>query len=114
MKRTIESTDNPFAALGLVDAEERALKIDLTVIVNRIIQKKRLCQADVSTILSIPQPRVSALQNYKLDHFSVERLLEFLTSLGQNVEIRITPTAARVHKGSCVAKVIFSPQRSTT
>ncbi|MBK7034492.1 MAG: hypothetical protein IPH49_14790 [Ignavibacteria bacterium] len=38
----------------------------------------------MSTILSIPQPRVSALQNCKARPFSpVERLLEFLTLLGQ-------------------------------
>lgn len=108
MKHNIEATHNPFADLGFADAEERALKVDLTVIVNRIIQQKRLRQADVSTILSIPQPRVSALQNYKLDHFSVERLLEFLTLLGQNVEIRISPAAANVRKGRSAAKVTFT------
>jgi len=33
---------------------------------------------------------VSALANYKLDGFSVERLMTFLTSLDQDVEIVIS------------------------
>jgi hypothetical protein len=33
--------------------------------------------------------KVSALQNYKLDGFSVERLMTFLTGLGSDIEIRI-------------------------
>jgi UDP-glucose 6-dehydrogenase len=39
------------------------------------------------TLLNIPQPKVSALKNYRLDQFSVERLMEFLTALNQDVEI---------------------------
>jgi predicted XRE-type DNA-binding protein len=41
----------------------------------------------VAKILRIPQPKVSALKNYRLDGFSVEKLLEFLTGLYQDVEI---------------------------
>jgi predicted XRE-type DNA-binding protein len=41
--------------------------------------------------LGIPQPRVSDLKNYRLDNFSVERLMELLISLDQGVEIMIRP-----------------------
>jgi len=37
----------------------------------------------------IDQPKVSALADYKLDGFSVERLMIFLTALDQDVEIVI-------------------------
>jgi hypothetical protein len=40
---------------------------------------------------AVPQPKVSALKNYRLDQFSVERLMEFLTALNQDVEIMIRP-----------------------
>jgi hypothetical protein len=33
------------------------------------------------------------LKNYQLDQFSVERLMEFLTALNQDVEIIIRPRA---------------------
>ena len=39
--------------------------------------------------LGINQPKVSALANYKLDGFSVERLITFLTALDRDVEIAI-------------------------
>jgi hypothetical protein len=40
---------------------------------------------------SIRQPHVSALVRYRLNRFSVERLMDFLTHLGKDVEIRIAP-----------------------
>jgi predicted XRE-type DNA-binding protein len=51
--------------------------------------------------LSITQPNVSALRNYKLDGFLVERLMTFLTALDRDVDniIRRKPrsrTAARI------------------
>ena len=39
--------------------------------------------------LGINQPKVSALANYRVDGFSVERLMTFLTALDQDVEIVI-------------------------
>jgi predicted XRE-type DNA-binding protein len=39
--------------------------------------------------LSINQPKISALKHYKLEGFSVERLMTFLTTLGSDIEIRV-------------------------
>ena len=48
--------------------------------------------------LEINKPKVSTLLHYKLEGFSVERLIRFLVALGQDVEIvrseRITVSAA--------------------
>jgi len=41
------------------------------------------------------QPHVSDLACYRLNRFSVERLMEFLTRLGKDVEIRIAERPAR-------------------
>jgi predicted XRE-type DNA-binding protein len=38
--------------------------------------------------------RKHVLRNYRLDQFSVEKLMEFLTALNHDVEIRIRPRAA--------------------
>jgi Helix-turn-helix domain len=48
-----------------------------------------LSQAKAAPLLSINQPKVSALSRYRLEGFSVERLMRFLTSLDQDVEIVI-------------------------
>jgi hypothetical protein len=52
-------------------------------------QRRGLTQAAAAEKLGINQPKVSALANYKLDGFSVERLMTFLTALDQDVEIVI-------------------------
>jgi len=48
-----------------------------------------MSQTAAAEKLHINQPKVSALANYKLDGFSVERLMIFLTALDQDVEIVI-------------------------
>ena len=86
-------TTNVFADLGYTDAAERQTKTRLALAVNELLKGRKLKQREIATLLSIPQPKVSALKNYRLDNFSVERLMEFLTSLDQDVEIMIRPRA---------------------
>lgn len=85
------SSGNVFADLGLPDAAELDTKVRLAVEINRLIAAQHLTQATAAELLEVTQPKVSALKNYKLDGFSVERLMGFLLALGQDVEIRITP-----------------------
>jgi predicted XRE-type DNA-binding protein len=80
---------NVFADLGCPDAEERQTKLRLARALNQIIARRRLTQAAAAERLGINQPKVSALANYKLDGFSVERLLTFLTALDRDIEIVI-------------------------
>jgi hypothetical protein len=49
-------------------------------------------QAEAGKILGIQQPHVSALMRNRAGTFSVERLMDFLTALGQDVEIIVKPT----------------------
>ena len=42
------------------------------------------------------QPKVSALKGYKLEGFSVERLMHFATALEHDVVIEISPRAAAI------------------
>ncbi len=82
-------TGNVFADLGYADAEERQTKLRLAYAINGIVERQRMTQAAAAGKLGINQPKVSALANYKLDGFSVERLMTFLTALDQDVEIVI-------------------------
>lgn len=82
-------TGNVFADLGLADAEDRQTKVRLALAVNTIIQDRRLKQAQAAKLLSVGQPKISALANYKLEGFSVERLMGFLTALDRDIEIVI-------------------------
>ena len=87
----IRGTTNVFEDLGYVAAGERQTKTRLALAVNDLLKERKLKQREIAELLHIPQPKVSALKNYRLDQFSVERLLTFLTALNQDVEIVIRP-----------------------
>ena len=95
-RTTIEKgSGNVFADLGYPDAKERTLKVQLAMEVNRLLDARGLTQAECARALGIRQPHVSDLVRFRLDRFSVERLMNFLTGLGKDVEIRIRPRPAR-------------------
>jgi predicted XRE-type DNA-binding protein len=81
--------------LQLPDAEEKHTKVRLAVTINQIIESGNLSQAAASAILKINQPKISALANYRLGGFSVERLMNFLNALGRDVEIVIRKAPGR-------------------
>jgi predicted XRE-type DNA-binding protein len=85
---------NVFADLGLHEAKELKLKVRLAVEVNRALEERQLSQEKATKVLGIRQPHVSDLVRYRLDRFSVERLMDFLTRLGKEVQIRIRPRRA--------------------
>lgn len=93
---TIErGSANLFADLGYADAGERQTKLRLAMAINAVIGEAALTQAAAAERLGVNQPKVSALANYRLSGFSVERLMAFLTALGQDVEIVVRPKARR-------------------
>lgn len=85
--RVTASSGNVFVDLGLPRAEEKLTQVRLAVAINQTIKTRRLSQASAARILGINQPKISALANYRLDGFSVERLMRFLNALGRDVEI---------------------------
>lgn len=83
----VRSSGNVFADLNLPNAVELDTKARLGAAINLNIERNRLTQAEVAATLGVNQPKVSALIHYKLEGFSVERLMHFLVALGQDVEI---------------------------
>ena len=83
------SSGNVFADLRLPNAEEKQTKVRLAVAINRIIVDQTLSQRAAARRLKINQPKISALSNYRLEGFSVKRLMNFLTALDRDVEIVI-------------------------
>ena len=87
-----EGSGNVFADLGLPNADQELMKARLTLQIYRIVKDRDLTQTDAGKILGIPQPHVSALMRNRAGNFSVGRLIEFLTALGQDVEITVRQT----------------------
>lgn len=89
--RVTESSGNVFADLGFPNAEREQLKANLILQIYRLIKGRGLTQARAGEVLGIKQPHVSALMRGQSGIFSVERLMEVLTALGQDVEITVGP-----------------------
>ena len=85
----IRGSTNVFADLGYLDAEERQTKLRLAYLLNTILSDRGLTQSEAAKLLEINQPKISALANYKLEGFSIERLMTFLTALDRDVDIVI-------------------------
>jgi predicted XRE-type DNA-binding protein len=96
---------NVFTDLGFPDAEELQTKLRLAYALNEIMDAQRLTQAAAAERLGLNQPKVSALRNYKLEGYSVERLMTLLNALDQDVEIviRKKPRSRAAAKISVVA-----------
>ncbi len=88
-ERIVPSSGNVFADLGLPDAAELDTKVRLAAAINQSLAARKLTQASAASLLGVNQPKVSALKNFRIDGFSVERLMTFLTALGSDIEIRI-------------------------
>jgi predicted XRE-type DNA-binding protein len=99
--RVREGSGNVFADLGFPNPEREQLKARFTLQIYRLIKDRTLTQAEAGKILGIKQPHVSGLMRGQSGAFSVERLMDFLTALGQDVEITLRPTRKK-HGGVSV------------
>lgn len=92
-----ESSGNVFADLGFPNPEREEVKARLTLQIYRLVKQRGLTQAAAGEILGIKQPHVSGLMRRQSGTYSVERLMDFLAALGQDVEITVRPTRKKDH-----------------
>jgi predicted XRE-type DNA-binding protein len=92
-----DSSGNVFADLGIENADEYMAKSQLAAEILRIVQRRRLTQAQAAKLLGIRQPKVSELLRGRLDGFSTDRLLRFIIRLGYDVQIKLSKARARTH-----------------
>jgi len=90
--RVKAGSGNVFADLGFANPKREELKARLTLQIYRLIKQRDLTQTEAGEILGIKQPYVSSLMRGQSGAYSVERLMDFLTALGQDVEITVRPT----------------------
>jgi predicted XRE-type DNA-binding protein len=86
-----DSCGNVFTDLNVPDAEEHLTKVRLYVTLQKIVKARKLTQVQAAKALGIKRTEVSALQNCKLDEFSVYRLTSLVSALGYNVVIKFRP-----------------------
>jgi predicted XRE-type DNA-binding protein len=106
-EKNFVTTDNIFADLDLDDSDEMVTRSDLLSEVVSLIRNSGLAQREIAEILGISAPKVSALMTGKINDFSNDTLVNYLTLLGCNVEIRVLPhhrVSRSVKKGGIKVK----------
>jgi predicted XRE-type DNA-binding protein len=98
MKRKIEcepGSGNVFADAGLPMPEEALAKAEIARHINKLIAERGLSQVETGRILGVDQSRVSALNHGRISVFSLEKMMQFASRLGNRVEIVIKPSQRR-------------------
>jgi predicted XRE-type DNA-binding protein len=83
------SSGNVFRDLGFAREEAENLKVrtDLMIQLSKLIQARRLTQAEAADLFGVTQPRVSDLVRGKIDRFSIDTLVAMLGHAGVRVQI---------------------------
>ena len=91
-------------AARLDAADELLTRAKLGHSVRMILEKKKLKQREIGTLLEIKQPEVSNLMNGRYTVFSQERLFGFLNKLDRKVMVHVT----RRRKGEALQEVVMA------
>jgi predicted XRE-type DNA-binding protein len=86
--QVIETTGSVFFDLfERGKAERLSIQTGLALALEREIKARKLTQAAAARLLGIAQPRVNDLLRGRLDRFSIDALVEYLSRLGVQVRI---------------------------
>jgi predicted XRE-type DNA-binding protein len=80
-----------FEDLGFAEPEAENLRVRafLMVELEELIRRRGLTQTEAAELFGVAQPRVSDLVRGKIDHFTIDSLLNMLTQAGLEVEVRV-------------------------
>jgi predicted XRE-type DNA-binding protein len=102
-----ESSGNVFADLGFPNSEQELVKAKLTLQIHQILKDRKLNQTDAACLLGTTQAQVSALMRCRPVSVSVGKLMEFLTTLGQDVEVTVKPCVS--HGAGHMSVTVYQP-----
>ena len=94
-----ESTGNVYADLGFPDAEEMLVKAQLAMNIGKIIKRRKLTQKEAAKVMGLTQAKVSDMLRGRFRGISEAKMLDCLTALGNDVEIRVKPIRRRKAAG---------------
>lgn len=87
----LEGSDNVFRDLGFPEEEavNMLARSEMIIQIKEILDERELTQNEAAKLLGVRQPRVSALYTGKLNDFTIDMLMKWLTILGKKVTIQI-------------------------
>ena len=88
----LEGTDNIYRDLGFPEAKSVNLleRAELMMTIEKAIKEKGLTQSEAAKLLGVSQPRLSDLYKGKLEKFTIDMLVKWLSKLGKQVTISVT------------------------
>jgi predicted XRE-type DNA-binding protein len=90
------SSGNVFADLDLADAEKLKIKTGLVIEIRKAMHKLGLTQQEAAKRMGITQPKVSDMMRGDFANLSERKLMDCLTRLGYDIEIKVRPAKAKV------------------
>ena len=88
-----QSCGNVYADLGLVDAEKLKIKTGLVVEIRKAMRTQGLTQQAAAKCMGLSQPKVSDMMRGDFSNLSERKLMDCLTRLGYDIEIKVKPAA---------------------
>ncbi len=89
-------SDNVFADLGLADAEKLKIKTGLVIEIRKAMKSHGLTQQEAAKRMGISQPKVSDMMRGDFSNLSERKLMDCLTRLGYDIEIKVRPASAEI------------------
>ena len=87
---------NVFADLGLADAEKPKIKTGLVFEIRKAMRSRGLTQQEAAKLIGITQPKVSDMMRGDFSNLSERKLMDCLTRLGYDIEIKVRPAKSEV------------------
>ncbi len=87
---------NVFADLGLAESEKLKIKTGLVIEIRKIMKMRGLTQQEAADLMGISQPKVSDMMRGNFSNLSERKLMDCLTRLGCDIEIKVRPSKKNV------------------
>lgn len=90
------SSGNVFADLGLPNAEKLRVKTGLVIEIRKAMRISGLTQQEAAKHMGITQPKVFDMMRGDFTNLSERKLMDCLTRLAYDIEIKIRPAKAEI------------------
>ncbi len=94
-EEVVVGSGNVFEDFGYPHPEVARAKADLALQIRKIIEKRKLTQAQAAKLMGIDQPKVSDVIRGRLAKYSLDRLMRFIVALGKDVAIQVQDHRAK-------------------
>ncbi len=81
-------------------ANKMLMKMDLSIMLSRLIESNKWTQAEAAEQLGVKQSRISDLMNSKIEKFTIDALFDMLDKLG----FKVTWSMPALNKATVVIK----------